>query len=180
MVGGEETGSQGRKYLWQDGGLRTRRFHIRMWINWEEQLGRGTDCATQGSSMGNKASKPLTEKPVGVEVVGETPSLTGEFIGEIHRVLECTQTHPPGNQHHKGPIWLWVAGKVTENWQWVEQMALFPLGPFPYIQHHNTATWVAPPWWTPKAPPLTTNWPAETKKIWPKWKNRSKLQKKYN
>ena len=33
------------------------------------------------------------EKFVGTEVVGGTPSLTGKFVGEIHRVLECT--HPP-------------------------------------------------------------------------------------
>ena len=44
-------------------------------------------------------------------VAGETPSLTGEFIGETHRVLECTQTHPPGSQRQKGPVCLWVAGK---------------------------------------------------------------------
>ena len=38
---------------------------------------------------------------MGVEVVGETPSLVGEtpslmgeFVGETHRVLECTQNHP--------------------------------------------------------------------------------------
>ena len=43
------------------------------------------------SVQGNKASKSLTEKTSGVEVVGETPSLTEEFIGEIHRVLECIQ-----------------------------------------------------------------------------------------
>ena len=84
--------------------------------------------------------------PVGVEAaVGETPSLTGEFIGETHRVLECTQTHPPGYQHQKGPIWLWIAGEVTENRQRVEQAALFPLRPLPHIQHHNAATWVSHP-----------------------------------
>ena len=32
----------------------------------------------------------------------ETPSLTGEFAGGTHRVLECTQAHTPGNQHRKG------------------------------------------------------------------------------
>ena len=52
---------------------------------------------------------------MGVEVVGETPSLIGEFIGETHRVLECTQSHPPGNQHQKGPIDLWVAVGVIES-----------------------------------------------------------------
>ena len=43
-------------------------------------------------------------KPVGVEAARETLSLTGEFVGETHRVLECTQAHPPGNQHQKDPI----------------------------------------------------------------------------
>ena len=38
----------------------------------------------------NKASKPLAVKTCGGEVAGETPSLTGEFVGETHRVLECT------------------------------------------------------------------------------------------
>ena len=52
-----------------------------------------------------------------VVAVGETPSLTGEFVGETHMVLECTQTHPPGNEHQKGPICLWVAGDVTESCQ---------------------------------------------------------------
>ena len=43
--------------------------------------------------------------PVGVEVaVGETPSLTGEVVGETHRVLEHTQTHPLRKQLQKGPI----------------------------------------------------------------------------
>ena len=64
---------------------------------------------------------------MGVAAAGETPSLIGEFIGETHRVLECTQTHPPGNQHQRGPICLWVAGEVTENHQRVEQAPLFPL-----------------------------------------------------
>ena len=36
---------------------------------------------------------------------GETPSLTGESIGEAHRVLERTQTHPYGNQHTNPPTW---------------------------------------------------------------------------
>ena len=43
--------------------------------------------------------------PVGVEAAAEeTPSLTGEFIGETHRGLERAQTHPLGKQHQKGPI----------------------------------------------------------------------------
>ena len=53
---------------------------------------------------------------MGVEAaVGETPGLTGEFIGETHRGLERAQAHPPGNQHQKGPLCLWVAGEMTES-----------------------------------------------------------------
>ena len=62
---------------------------------------------------------------------GETPSLTGEFIGETHRGLEHAQTHLLGNQHRKGPMCLWVVEGVTENWQRVEQEPLLPLGPSP-------------------------------------------------
>ena len=80
---------------------------------------------------GNKASKPLTKKPVGVEVAGETPSLTREFVGETDRVLEHTQNHPPRNQHQKGLICLWVAEEVTESQLRAEQAALSLLGPSP-------------------------------------------------
>ena len=55
---------------------------------------------------------------MGVEAAaGETPSLTGEVVGETHRVPEHTQAHPLGNQHQKGPLCLWVVEGVTENWQ---------------------------------------------------------------
>ena len=77
---------------------------------------------------------------MGVEEAGETLSLTGEFVGETHRVLELTQTYPPRNQHQKGPICLWVAGEVTESWLRAEQVAFFSLGMLPHIQHHNTVT----------------------------------------
>ena len=70
---------------------------------------------------------------MGIEAVGETPDLTREFIEETHRVLECTQTHPPRNQCQKGPICLWVVGEVTENGQRAEQAALLPLRPLPHI-----------------------------------------------
>ena len=62
---------------------------------------------------------------------GETPSLTGEFIGETHKDLEGTQPHPPGNRHQKGPIYFWVLGEVTEIQQTVEQAPLLHLGPYP-------------------------------------------------
>ena len=38
--------------------------------------------------------------PVEVEAeAGETPSLTGEVVGETHRGLERAQALPLGNQH---------------------------------------------------------------------------------
>ena len=53
-------------------------------------------------TQGNKASNLPLKTPMGVEVAGETPSLTAESTGETHRVLERTQNHP--NQHQKGPF----------------------------------------------------------------------------
>ena len=120
------------------GGWSSRWSHICVWINREEQLGIEADHTTEGSRVGEiKPQNLWLKKPVEVEVAGETPSLTGEFFGETHRVLKCTQNHPPENQHQKGPICLWVAGEVTESWQRAEQEALFPLRPLPHIQCHN-------------------------------------------
>ena len=43
--------------------------------------------------------------PVGVAAAAEeTPSLTGEFVGETRRGLERAQAYPLGNQHQRGPI----------------------------------------------------------------------------
>ena len=92
-------------------------------------------------AWGNKASKPLTEKNYRCVTVEETPSLTGEFVGQTHRVLERTQTHPPGIKHQKGPICLW---EETETQLRAEPAALFPLGPLPHIQCHNEVMWVPP------------------------------------
>ena len=70
--------------------------------------------------------------PVGVETaVGETPSLTGEFLGETHRGLERAQTHPVRKQPQKGPLCLWVVEAVTEIRQRVEQAPLPPIDPCP-------------------------------------------------
>ena len=56
-------------------------------------------------ARGNKASNLWLKTPVGVEAAaGETPSLTGEFIGETHRGLERAQAHLLRNQHKRGPI----------------------------------------------------------------------------
>ena len=68
--------------------------------------------------------KTLVE--VGV-AAGETPSLTGESVGETHRGLERAQAHPPGNQYLKGTTPLWVAREVTDSGARAEQAALFLL-----------------------------------------------------
>ena len=72
------------------------------------------------------------KKSVGVKAAGETPSLTEEFVGETYRVLECTQAHPPGNQHQNDPICLWVVAEVTESCQRAEQVALVLLECLPH------------------------------------------------
>ena len=63
LVGGAETGSQGGKERIhskvvasrpgrQGASWWARWSHIRVWINWEEQVGSKTDHATQDSSVG--------------------------------------------------------------------------------------------------------------------------------
>ena len=64
-VGGVEMGSLDREDSWQVGSWQSGWSHICMWVNQEEQLWSETDCTTQGSSAGNKDSKPLTVKPCG-------------------------------------------------------------------------------------------------------------------
>ena len=127
-----------------------------------------------------------------VEAAGETHSLKGELVGEIHRVLQSTENHPPGNQHQKDPICFWVAEEVTESQLRAKQVALFPLRPIPHIQSQNAARWLPHPGEYLRLHPLFCNRHAETKNIyiciyiyiliyiWPKLKNRSMLQKKYN
>ena len=63
-------------------------------------------------ALGNKASKPLTEKNLWGPRQQEKLPDSQEFFGETHRVLECTQTHPYGSQHQKGPVCLW---EVTDS-----------------------------------------------------------------
>ena len=77
----------------QGSGWQTRWSHIYMQINQEQQLGNKTDCATKCSRTGKRKFQNLwLYKAVGVVVVRETASFTGESIGGTHGVLECTQT----------------------------------------------------------------------------------------
>ena len=53
-----------------------------------------------GLQLGEISLKLLIENTHGGEAaVGETPSLTGEFIGEAQRGLEPAKAHPLRNQH---------------------------------------------------------------------------------
>ena len=124
---------------------------------WAKRNNWGTTQTTQPRvpAWGNKAWKPLAVKTCGVCGGGNIPSLTRKYFGETHRILECTQAHPPGNQHLKGHNLL--VGSERSDWKWVraKQAALFALWPLPHRQHHNAEKWVALPWLIPKALPLT-------------------------
>ena len=121
---------------------------------------------------------------MGVEAAGEIPSLTGEFVGETHRVLEPTQKPPPRNQHQKGPSCLWVVVEVTESQQRAKQASLFPLGPFPHIQYHNAVPHPGAPPWLPhpgeylRLHPLQHDRYAETKKNMAQMKDHVKVPEK--
>ena len=131
-----------------------RQSHICMQITRRNNCGSRQTTQPRVPARGNKASNLWLKTPVGVEAAGETPSLTGEFVGESYMVLVCTQNHLAGNQHQTSPICLWVEEEVTESWPRAEKVGLFPLRPL----FHNAVTWVgcAPPWWIPKALLLTT------------------------
>ena len=117
----------------QGGGWQTRQSHICVQINREEQLGSKTS-QPRVPMQETKASKPLAVKSCGGCRAVKTPSFTGEFVEEIHGVLECTQTHPPTNQHQKAPICLWIVEEVTESQLRAEPVTLFSLGPLPHIR----------------------------------------------
>ena len=47
--------------------------------------------------------------------MGETPSLTGEDIGETHRVLEHTQTHPPRSAPEQPSLFVGSRGSTESS-----------------------------------------------------------------
>ena len=86
--------------------------------------------------------------------MGETLSLTGEFIGETQ--CPTMYTNPPAwESAPENTICLWVVGEVTSSQHRAEQVELFPHGPLLHIQCQSAATWFAPPWQIPNTPPLT-------------------------
>ena len=125
-----------------------------------------------------KASKPLDVKTCGSWSSRETTNLTGEFVGETHRVLEGTQSHPPGNQHQKDLICLWVVGEVTECWRKPSKWHCSLSDPSPTYSTIMKQHMLPHPGEYQKLHPLQCNRCTKTMKYGPK--NRSKLQKKYN
>ena len=119
------------------------------------------------------------KKLVGVEAAGETPSLTGNFVGETHRVLEHTQAHPVIStrkaQFACGQQRKWLKASWELNKQHCSLSDPSPIYSF-------TTQWqgLPHPFKYLRLCPLQSNRQAERKKIWPNWKNRSELQKKYN
>ena len=81
--------------------------HNHSQINRTNGKRRGTKQTSQprAPARGNKVSNLCLKTPMGVgAVAGETPSLTGEVVGETHRGLECAPALPLRNQHQRGPI----------------------------------------------------------------------------
>ena len=74
-------------------------------------------------------------------------------IRESHRVQEYTQTHPPGNQHQKGPICLWVACLCLKASLETSKQHCSLSDPSP--TYSTTTQQNELPWQKPKAPPLT-------------------------
>ena len=111
--------------------------HIYVQITGRNDWGASETSQSRVSAQEKEASKPLA-----VETCGGCDS--GRNSQPHRRVhwkdphLEHTQTHPSRNQHQKGPVCLWVAGKVTESLWRAEQPALFP---DPSLSHSATPQW---------------------------------------
>ena len=74
---------------------------------------------------------------MGVAAAGETPNLTGQYVGETHRVLGCTQTTHQGISTRRAQFACEQSREVNESLLRAEQLVLFPLRPLPYIQCHS-------------------------------------------
>ena len=105
--------------------------------------------------------------PVGVRAAaGETPSLTGEVVGETDPQGPRACTSPPTRESApEGPNL--IVGSRGSDYKSVESRAstIASSQPLPHAQHHRAATSVTPPLGTPKAPPLkVTDTPRPKKK----------------
>ena len=86
-----------------------------------------------------------------VKAAGETPSLTGEFVGQDPQGPRMYVKPPTWESAPEGPNLLVGSKEVTESQVSVIVPSLTP----PQQTYHNTATWVTPPWRIPKALHLT-------------------------
>ena len=119
--------------------------HLHM-DNREEQVGSDTHYATQSSGTGKQSLKTSSSKNLwGLQGWEKLPVSQESFWRDPQgpRTYRSSSTQESAPE---GPICLWVVGEVTESQPRAKQAALFLLGPLLYIQHHNAATWVAPPW----------------------------------
>ena len=85
---------------------------------------------------------------------GETPSLTGEVVGDPQGPRVCTGP-PTREPAPEGPN-LIVGSRGSDDRNPAESGAdaIAPSQPLPHVQHHSAATSVTLPWGTPNAPPL--------------------------
>ena len=163
------------------GQLRWRRHMIRQWL--EDWVIQHLSADKPGGTTGEQDRpcdpgfqcgeiKPQKKLTLAVKTYGGWGSGRNS---QLHRRVPWRDPQGPGTyikqptreSAPEGPNLLCCTGSDWKPLR-AEQAALFPLGPLPHIQHRNTVKWVARPWLTPKAPPLTpvTAWP-EQKKVWP-------------
>ena len=94
---------------------------------------------------------------MGISAVGETPSLTGEFVGESHRVLEMYTSPHTRESPPEGPNLL--VGTGVSDWKPAESQTsrIVPSWTPPPHTAPQCSEWVAPPWQIPKFLPLKWN-----------------------
>ena len=100
---------------------------------------------------------------MGVEAVGETPSLTGEVVGETHGGLEHAQAHPTWEAAQEGPNLIVGSGVKDQNPVESGVGALAPSRPLPHIQCQRNG--LPHPGQYLRLHPLESNRYAKTKKI---------------
>ena len=120
---------------------------------------------------GNKASKTLTEKTCG--------GWGSRRNSQPHRRVHWRDpqgpkmyTNPPTQESApEGPNLFVGSGgsawKLAERWAESWASGIGPSPTLPHIQHHNATTWIALPWWVPKAPLPYYVTGVETKKYGP-------------
>ena len=149
------------------------------WLVRQQLVDWMTDCPTQSSSVGKWSLKPLIENTCGGWGSSGRSSQPHRIRWRDPQGPKLCTSPPTREPAPEGPSLIVGIGVKYWNPEESEAGAIAPSRPLPHAQCHSTATSVTPPRGTPKAPPLYVTGAPRQKK-WPKWKNRSKLQKKYN